>query len=721
MPLDNQQQIVIEDGDEIDLRQYLHVLSKYKWSILGLAFVITLLTTLVVFSIEPTFRATATVLIETQEQKVVSIEEVYGLPGANDEYFETQNQILQSRELAERVIDKLNISQHAEFDPAVEKSGFSLAPRKWIPESWRGEEKPPTTHELRNQIVGQFSEQLSVNPVRNSQLITISFDAHDAELSAAVPNALAQAYIESNLESRLAMTQQAAGWITERLDGLRIKVEESERALQEFRDREKLVDVKGVDSLAAKELDEITAGLVEVRRNLTEAEELYRQVRALEGQPVSVFASIPSVLEDKNVQQAKEVEAEARRRVSELGKRYGPKHPKMIAAVAEMGTASANLNREISNVVNSVEKRYRIAQAKERELNRALNASKGEMAQINRKEHSLRALEREVQTNRQLYDMFLTRFKETNAAGDLQPDNARLVDPAVVPTRPAEPKKLLIVLIALFLGLSGGTVLAFLIEALDNTLKESVDVEHKLQLPVLGIIPILSELKNNEVTGLNYYSDHKETGFSENIRTIRTSVLLTGIDEKKKSILVTSSVPNEGKSVVAVNLALALSQMGKTLLIDADMRRPSVAKIFSMQKDMAGLSHFIAGSAAMEKCVHFFEKDDLHVMPAGVIPPNPLELLSSEKFKKAIEALKGAFDYVVIDSAPTIAVSDSLVMSNYVRSVIYVVKADDTPYQLAADGIKRLRQVDAPIIGAVLNQVAPSRKPGRYGVTPRDN
>jgi len=711
----NLQQTIIDDDDAIDLRHYLYVLSKYTWSILGLTIVISLLTTLIVFSIEPTYRATATVLIESQEQNVVSIEEVYGLQGANDEYFETQNQILKSRELSERVIDKLNIAKHPEFDPTIEKTGFDLNPMSWIPKDWLPENPPLSTHGIRNLIYSKFSEQLTVTPIRNSQLINISFDAHDARLSANVPNILVQVYIESNLEARLAMTQQAAGWITERLGGLRKKVEESEHALQAYRDKERLVDVKGVDSLAAKELDELTEELVEARRNRTEAEEKFRQVNILKGKAIDAFASIPAVLEDPNVQQSKAVEAEAQRKLSEFAKRYGAKHPKMISAVAEFKTADKNLNKQIRNVINSVEKHYQVARARERALSRAMNSTKGEMVEINRVAYKLSTLERDIESNQNLYDMFLTRFKETNIAGDSQAANARLADPAVLPTKSVKPKKLLIILISLFLSITAGVVIAFLIESLDNTLKDVGDVELKLHMPVLGILPKLSFWTNRDLKTLRYYSDNKETSFAEHIRTIRTGVLLTDIDEKKKSFLVTSSAPNEGKSVLAVNLALAMAQLGKTLIIDCDMRRPSILNIFAMKSHNPGLSNYISGTHKLGDCIQHFTEEDLYVMPAGVIPPNPLEMLSSEKFVKGIELLKSEFDYVILDSAPVIVVSDPLVMSNLVNKVIYVVKADNTPYQSANEGIKRLRLVGATIGGVVLNQVCPSKHSNRYG------
>ena len=647
---------------------------------------------------------------------MVSIEEVYGLQGGNDEHIQTQNQILQSRELAERVINELGLAKHPEFDPTVEKPGLKLGPRSWIPKSWTSDsDKPVSEQAIQNAIVETFFSNLTVSLIRNSQLITVSFDANDPALAEKVPNSLANAYIESDLESRLGMTEKAAVWITERLDNLRVNLEASDKALQAFLEKENLVDVQGIDSLTSMELDEITREMTEVRRTRTEAEELFRQSKALQGQPSTAYESIPAVLNDQNVQSAKQLQAEANRKVSELSKRYGPKHPKMIAAVNELDTANTHVSTQVMNVVASVENQYQLAMAKERELNRSLEQTKGTMSDLNRQENNLRALERDVQSNRQLYDMFLTRYKETNVVGDLQTASARVVDKATLPTEPFKPKKSLILLISIFISMTAGIILAFLKESLDNTMSDTAVVENRLHMPVLVILPVMQGWLKKNKHPIKDYTHEVQPGFSENVRTIRTGLLLSSLDEQKKIILVTSSVPGEGKSLMSVNMALSLAQMGKVLLIDADMRRPSIAGIFGIEKGGDGLSQFIASSASLEESVHRHDDMNLYVMPAGIIPPNPLELLSSNRFKQGLKVLIDKFDHIVIDSAPTIAVADATVISQHVNSLIYMVKADETPYQLAQEGIKRLKHVNAPFTGVVLNQVKPPNKPGKYG------
>ncbi|RKZ71308.1 MAG: chain-length determining protein, partial [Gammaproteobacteria bacterium] len=601
--------------DEIDLAAYFRILSIHKWSIMGFSILFTLLATLVVFSIDPVYEATVTILIESQEENVVSIEEVYGIPGAIDEYFETQNQILQSRNLAEKVIDKLKIPKHPDYDPEQQEPGLLQTVISWLPAGIMDDDEIAPDYAIRNGIVAKFMGSLNVAPIRNSQLITVTFESKDPELSATVPNTLANLYIYSNLEGRLDMTEKATGSLTARLAELKIDLQKSEKSLQAFRDKEKLLDLGGVDTLAEKELDEITLELVQAKRNRIEAQTLYRQVTALKGQPIEAFGSIPAVVNNAGLENAREAKSEAELKVSEFSKRYGPKFPLMIAAKSELETATKNLNRHILNVIDSIKREYEVARAKESHLISEMNRTKRDVGEINRKGSRLQALERDVEANRDIYQTFLDRYKETSAVSDIQPVHARVVDAAMLPSKPAKPKKALIILIALVLSTMIATMIAFLIEALDNTMEDGQDVEERLQVPVLGILPKIKIWMNKNVKLLRYFTDNNHTPFAENIRTIRSGILLSGIDDKQKVILITSSVPGEGKSMTAVNLALALGKMGNVLLIDCDLRRPSIKEVFGLEVYNTGLSHFMLGTHTLEEATHEFKEERISVMP----------------------------------------------------------------------------------------------------------
>ena len=513
------------------------------------------------------------------------------------------------------------------------------------------------------------------------------------------------------------MTQKASAWMGDRMGDLRKKLEASERALQDYRERERIIDAKGVAlSGASKGLEEAMSSLVAARTKRAEAENLYNQVQAIrQGKSSQSYDAIPAVLRHPLVQKLREQEADAERKLSDASKRYGAEHPKMVQATAEQNSARDNTHRQIESVVVGISKEYEVARANEQAIERALGQSKAEIQGLNRKEFQLGVLEREAQANRQLYDMFLTRSKETTAVGDLQSTIARVIDPAIIQSTPYAPKKLQIVLLSAGLALVLGIMLALLLERLNNTLNSTVDVENRLKLPVLGVLQkIKGFTRKGFKSELAFFNDSQSL-FSESIRTIRTSVLMTAFDSPHKVLLVTSSVPEEGKTTVSINLSFALSQVKKVLLIDADLRRPKIGRLVGREARAPGLSNFVAGSAAVGQCIFQDPATGLHIMAAGDIPPNPLELLSSRRFQEAVEKLKEAFDLVIIDSAPLQLVSDALVLSQMASSLIYVVKADSTPYQVALSGIKRLRAVNAPIAGVVLNQLDLEKAEKYYG------
>jgi len=713
--------------NEIDLRQIFFTILKYKWSILALAITVSVLTSMWAYSLVDIYRGTSSLLIEAEESKIVSIEEVYGLSTDSWEYYETQLQILKSRALASKVFDVLNLEKHAEFLPSTKPESKlpSFNIMGWIknllPDELPGEDKPRVPMDAstrKNILVGGLMGRLDIELLRDTQIITISYDSEYPDLAATVPNALAEAYINSFLEADLEKTQQATSWITGRTSELRKKFEESERQLQAFIEEENMVDVESVSSLATQELGTLSSGLVEARRQRSEAEALYQQVKSIRaGKSLEQLESLPAVVNHVYIRDAYIARGRAQRKVSELSKRYGPKHPKMIAVTAELKTAETDLRKQIGNIAQSVAKDYEIARAKESHLNQAMNRTKNQVRDSSKMSskmsYKLAALQREVETNRQLYEVFLTRFKETAATSDLQPVNARILDLAIVPLSPYKPNRKRYVQIALMLSLMLGIGLALLIEYLDNTFKNSGTLEDKLKLPVLGVLPKLKKWGKNR-SAMHLFIKDSKSGFAESIRTIRTGIMLSNIDIEQKVIVVTSSVPGEGKSLVSSNLAAAVSQMKKTLLIDADMRKPIVVSSYHLGKESKGLSDHISMSAELSECIHKTDLKLLHVLPSGRVPPNPLELLASNSFKLVIDTLKEHYEYIIIDSAPVGAVSDARVLARIADGVVFVVKADATSHQLAKKGVKKLLELNAHIVGTVLNQVAPSKK-SKYG------
>ena len=687
----------------IDLSHYWQVIRRQLKKIILFSAIITVIAVLVALAITPVYRATATILIEAEEAKVLSIEEVYGLGSASDEYYQTQFEILKSRELAKRTVLELGLIDNPEFNPAhpANKKSFS------IKEMILGEAEPLTEEEILAKTVDTFWDAVSISPVRKTQLVKVSVDSESAEMARVAANAMAQQFIESQLDAKVEVTQQAAGWLSHRLGGLKAKLEASERKLQQYREDNDLVDVEGVDTLVAKEIDQITEALVEARARRLELQGTYEQLQSLGALNYDNLSSLPSIISNPVVVNLRDAETQAELKVSELKKRYGPLHPKMIAAESDLEAVRESVLTQMKRIATSIESNYLVAQSKENSLEKALRNSKSDVRNLNRTEFTLSEYQREVRTNRQLYEAFFNRVSETSATGDLQTANARVVDPAIKPVEPIKPNKKLIVLLALVVSGMFGVALAFLLDILDSTIKNLDDVERKLDVPMLGLLPLVGKKQDagDAEQMVRAFVGEGMDGFRESVRTLRTGLTLASMEQPASVILVTSSVPSEGKTTTSTNIAEAFGQMEKTLLIDCDMRRPSVAKKLGLAPNVPGLSNAVAYPDMLDECIQSRPELGIDVISAGPIPPNPLELLGSKNFRDILDTLRGRYQRIIIDSAPMQAVSDALYLSTLVDGVVYVVKADATKDKLAQDGLGKLDNNNARVLGVVLNQV----------------
>ena len=706
-----------EDALSAQFRFWRRSLEKKRWAIVLLTLLVGAIATLVAYSLTPVYRSTATLYIEPAKSKVVSIEEVYGGISGNREHIQTQLEILKSRELAVKLVKRLNLSTEPAIDPRQRPPDLNLPIhlRDWIPAGWLPEEPPLSEEALNAAAVRAVQKDLDVQLVRSSFLIRVSFDSTDKDLTAKVANSLADVYIESDLESRLQMTQKAGAWLTERVKGLRTNLEASERALQQFRDKEKIVDAKGVALGVSGELTSLTSAMVAARQKVAELENAYRQVQAvLKGESRAKLDSIPAVLRSPSVIPLKTAEAEAERKLAELSNRYGANHPRIIAAESDLRAARENTLKVVDSVVSSITREYEVAKATEKSMQAELDKSKNAIQDMNRKEFQLAALERDVQTNRQLYDLFVSRAKETGImGGDMQSTVARVVDPAVVPGGPIKPNKNRIIVISLLIGAMLGMALALLLEYLDNTVRSGEDVASKLDAPMLGMLPWVSG-RHKKFELQRGFLENFNPAFTESVRTLRTGVLMSALDHPHKVVLVTSSVPEEGKTSVSMNLAFAMAQVKRTCLIDADMRRPSVYRVLGGEVNMPGLSNLVADTAPAAKCV-YEHKSGLFYIPSGPIPPNPSELLSSRRFSDTLRKLETMFDVIIIDSPPVQLVSDATILAGVANALVFVVRADSTPYQVSKGALEQLKKGKAQLLGVVLNRLDVDKAERYYG------
>ena len=701
----------------IDLAHYWHVVRRQLKKIVALAAVITILTVLVVLSLTPKYSATTTLLIESEEARILSIEEVYGMPGKSSEYLLTQFEILKSRALAERVVKELKLVNLPEFNPYHSAHGKKFSIKEFI----LGAAEAPSQEQILAKTVDNFWNVISISPVRKTQLVKISVESESADMAAQASNAVANAYIQSQLEAKVGLTKQAVDWLSERMGGLKSRLNDSESQLQTYRDKNKLVDVQGVNTLIAKELSHITEKLVDARSKKLEYQSTFKQLQSIEELTLASLSNLPVILRNPLVVTLRGSESTAALKVAELSKRYGPKHPRMVAAQSDLMAVQNSMLLQMKRLANGIENDFLVAKTQEAALEQALKKVKKNVQSLNRSEFALSGYVREVKGNRALYDTFLKRIRETSETGSLQTANARIVDPAVKPAYPVKPKKKLIVMLALLVSLMFGVALAFLLDALDATIKNAEDIDHKLGYALLGILPLLKGMKEKiDVTKepneapIRAFIHGDNTGFKESVRTLRTGLTLASLEAPVQVMLFTSTVPGEGKTTTSANLAAAYGQMEKVLLIDADMRRPTVAKQLNLTAGSKGLSNAVAYPETLDESVHHIEDLGIDVMPSGPIPPNPLELLASKNFNAILATLKGRYDRIIIDSAPTHIVSDAAYLSTLVDGVVYVVKADATNDKLVKSGLSRLDESNARILGVVLNQLDLAKE-AKYG------
>lgn len=688
----------------IDLRKYIAVVSRAKWRILALAVLVSALTIFVVLNMQPVYSAKATLLIEAEQAKAVKIEEVYGINSAQQEYYLTQFEILKSRTIAESVIDRLNLSEHVEFAP---KKNWKSHVRDLLPflnTNRVVESEEDKQIRKREKLVTEFTSRLSIEPVRKTQLVNISFEANDAKLAADIANAVGEAYIDAQLAAKLGITQKANDWIGGRLGELRMQLDASEKALQDFRLREGLVDVAGVRSLGSQELERLGQEVTQMRTKKAQIDSFARVIRQYGTEDLERLESMPEVTSHPGVQNVKREMISAERKVSELSKVYGPKHPKLMAAKSELATVQQSLRDQIRRLLSGMTEEANTIEQNLASLESEMARAKGQYQDLSGKESEYQRLVREVETNRQLFDTFMARQKETEVAGDFNAAVARFTDRANTPIEPVKPNKQLIVVLAFIAAVGFGIVVAFVMDALNDTIKNTRDVETVLQQRALGIVPKVEGKKAlADVNRTFFAADNKQ--FAESVRSIRTGLNLLGLERPIKVLMVTSSLPEEGKSTVSSNLAFGFRQLETVLLIDADMRKPTIAKRFGIPSFQPGLANYLSGTEALDACIVSDEQSTVDIMPAGSIPMNPLELLSSPALADLLTELRGRYSKIIIDTPPVQAVSDALVVAANTDATVMVVKADQTRSGIVQQSLAKLINAHTRVLGVVLNDV----------------
>jgi succinoglycan biosynthesis transport protein ExoP len=534
----------------------------------------------------------------------------------------------------------------------------------------------------------------------------------DPVFATTVVNELARQYIQQSLELRFNASKDASEWLGEQLADQRKKVEASELALQRFREDNDAVSLDDRQNIVVQKLVDLNGAVTTAKNERITKEAAYNRLRAIAADRGAID-TFPAILSNAYVQQLKSELAELQHKEAELSETLGDRHPDLVKARSAVAAAQTKLNTEIDNVVESVHNEYLTALAREQDLVAALNAQKEEALAQNRKAIAYGALQRDAASNRQIFETLLQRTKETGLSGELRATNIRIVDAAEVPRSPAGPNTRTDLLLAILVGAVLAIGVAFGLEYLDNRIKSADEITGYLRLPCLGLVPAAAEKGALRTAPL--INNGVRPHFSEAFRTIRTNVLFSSVSDGSRTIVVTSTGPGEGKTVVSSNLALALSQANqRVLLIDADMRRPQVHAYFSHPQE-PGLSNFIVGNSEADDAIRPSGIPGLWLLPSGLVPPNPAELLGTARFRDFLGTLKDRFDWIIIDSPPVMAVTDACVLAHSAHGVLFVVGAEMTSRKAARGALKQLALAQAGLMGAILNRVDADHQGHYYG------
>ncbi len=695
--------------DEIDLLNYWRILVKRRWTVLGALGIVVVAVLVGTLLMTPVYRATASMQIDRDSIKVVEVEGITPVEGAGDrDFYQTQYELLKSRALAQRVASELGLAEQGRLERLAPPSMLSGLGAVLNRDDGNGGDEAPDAAELEAreaEATQLVMEGLSVEPVRNSRLVRVHFDSPDSAFSQRAANAIADAFIASNLERRFDSSSYAKGYLEDRLNELKLRLEDSERELVAFAQKEQIVSSGGATNLSEQNLGAVNTALAQARQDRIRAESRWRQAQASRGTVLLGEVSENSIIKSLQERRAT-LQAEYQ---DKLGL-YKPGYPLMAQLQGQIDEVEAQIAGEVANIKAAIQAEYLAGLEQEKLLGEQLAGLREEVLDLQNRSIQYNILKREVDTNRELYDGLLQRYKEIGIAGGVSTNNISVVDRALVgyKYKPSLARNLLFGLLA---GLMLGVLLALGVEYLDDTLKSPEDVEKQLGLAVLGIIPMV----NPPLTPAKALEDPR-SAFAEAYRSVRTALQFSTDHGVPRVLLVTSATPSEGKSTTAHTLAQNFAQLGKrVLLIDADLRNPSLHRVLKVENG-SGLSNYLAGAAKALDVIGTSPGNPLlSFMPSGPLPPNPVELLTGPKMLSLLRVAADKYDQVIIDGPPVMGLADAPILGYMCTGTLLVAEAGETRINVARNALKRLLSARTHVVGALLTKFSAKHTGYGYG------
>ncbi len=712
--------------DRIDIKTLWSALVRHKRTILGIAVLCTLVAVLYTLQITPQYRSSALLQIDRSAQKVVGFNaeaEVDEGPLADQLQLRTQIELMKSRSLAERVINEMGLYRPAGPDTASAEakdrepawtSGYEPVDNAiaLVGEGWdrlRAMIAPTSdTGTLsRTATVARFQQALSVEPIRNSRLVQIQVLNPDPELAAGIANAMAKAFIATNIERKMHSSVYARQYLEEQIRETKARLEESERVINNYAKKNEILNLGDKGSAATQTFVDFSAALAKAEQDRIRAETLYNQVKL---NPESA----PQAVVNEAIRAYKEQRARLEADYARNRSVFKPEYPAMVAARAQIAELDARINTEVNNILSSIQGQYIAAKRAEDLLRSRVAGSRSEVLSVQDRSVDMNLLTRELDTNRQVYDSLLQRLKEVNVMAGITANNVSIVDEASVPLFPANPNIKLNIGLGAVLGVFLGMLAALLREQMDDSLKNASEIESRYQLPLLGLIPFTRpERGRKEPVALLAHREPRSI-FAESYRSMRTALQFSTAEGAPQRFMVTSCGKSEGKSTTALALAINFAQLGqKVLLIDADMRKGWLHKMLKVPND-SGLSTLLSADVDTEMLIRDTTVSNLSVITAGPVPPDPVELLMGPRLGELLDQAQAlGYQQIVIDGPPLLGIADAIVLGNQIQHIVLAVKAGGTRKDSIKDGLRRLRNAGLAPMGMVFTH-ARSEHAGDY-------
>lgn len=699
----------------LTLHDYIDILNKRRMTILTVFLIVFVISLILSFSRDkPLYMSTSTILMERNF-------------GANNtglgtysywdpEFLPTQTEIIKSKKVALRVVDDLELDtryyNHFLGPQDVEPSAIvsmttglkdfvgGLFDTTGAGET-NGEKTPaPSPADNKDIIADIIKSSIEVLPIKETRVVNIQYTDSDPQVARLITGALVNAYIEENLEIKLSGTQQSLKWMTSKAEQERKKLEEAEQALQKYMRDNNLITLENRLAVYPERLSQFSTDLSSAQSESKQLKDQWEQIVQFQDSPQNL-ETIPLFAKNPNLQSLRDQILKAEQNIKQLSQKYGAKHPAMIKANDDRDILLRGKDLERERIIDSTRKAYELAKSKEENLRELLNTTQEELLDVNERFIQYSIMKREVDSSRALYEALTSSLKKSSVMEESQNVNIWVMREASLPQYPSNQKPRRTIMIGFILALAAGIGIALLIEYLDNTVKSAEDIEKRYGLTILGTV--LQTRKNEQIE--NIFVENNRSPIAESYRLIRSSLLLSSADHPPQIILISSMKPQEGKTSTALNLARAMAQVAdKVLLIDADMRKPRVHSLLGVTNE-TGLSNFLSGNID-EYHIHKTNEDKIYILPAGPIPPNPVELISSQRMKILIKQLSKDFDYIIIDSPPIINLADGLVLSTMVDGIVLVTRTGKVTFEMFNAGLKKLQDFKPHILGVILNAMS---------------